>query len=127
MSGQKPPERILSPPARIDDREFSGFYAPQFAPGNRFVYFLIAYAPTTLAIARLSLADDSLKFITRALQYQVVKRGNFVGYLIVQQRRLYATGGVYAWYWLMDPDGTEAALIGQDEKAVRNFLADTAH
>jgi hypothetical protein len=124
-SGDKPAERLFSGTVTVEGRDFREFSQPKLSPKNDHVYFLIPYKYTTLGLVRMSVADRSIRFIGPALDFQVVPKGDFSGYLIIQQKRPYANGGFYNWYWLFDPDGNEMGLVGPEEQYVKNFLAAT--
>jgi len=42
-----------------------------------------------------------------------VSKGQYKGYLIVNQHRYFIGGGSYDWYWLFSPAGKEAGPFGE--------------
>lgn len=116
------PELIFDESVKIGDRTFHQFSEPQIASADDAVYFLITYGAATNGLVRLDLREKATRFIAPALEFRLIKSGELQDDIIVQQRRPYAAGGFYNWYWLFDRQGTDLGLVGPDKNSVTKFL-----
>ena len=52
---------------------------------------------------------------------EVVPRGAYAGYLMVEQHRYFMGAGSYDWTWLFSPSGREIGPIGETDQAIAAF------
>ncbi len=117
------PHIVFRTPVKIEGQSFSAFFSPQLSPDNRYAYFLIPFASVTEGVVRLDLPSGKTAFVVAAMRFWVVPGGQYSGDLIAQVRKAKVGAGYYYWFYLFSPDGKELGLIGPDEKAVEDFLA----
>ena len=120
--GGKPPELLLDSPIEVEGRRFFGFYGPEFSSSNDAIDFQIDFAATSGAVVRVTVATKTVVFVTQAITFAVIPIGRYRDHLIVQQRRPKLGLGYYNWFYLMNPDGKEVGVIGEDRFDVSNFL-----
>jgi hypothetical protein len=95
----------------------------QFSPDNTILYFLTSAWATSLALHAVNLDGSNLHYIIPANSIEVVMRGEYKGYLIVQQHRYFIGGGSYDWYWLFTPQGKEKDVFGDEvSESQREFI-----
>jgi hypothetical protein len=122
LSSESSPHAIVTTPLEINGRRFAEVFTPRFSPDSRTVYFLVPYAGTTNAIVKVTVADRHLHFITAALNFRIVGVGKYRGHIVAQIRKPKLAPGYYEWYWLLNPDGQEVGVVGEDEQDVEAFL-----
>jgi dipeptidyl aminopeptidase/acylaminoacyl peptidase len=120
------PSLLLDSPLTIAGETHSSFSKPQFSPDDMKVFALIDYGDpahaTTQAAISVDVQTKVVHFVAPALDLRVVLTGAYEGDLIIQQRRPKVGQGYYFWYYLFDQSGKELGIIGQDGKAVENFI-----
>ena len=114
---------ILRAPLTLDGVCYVTFRAPKLGPDNRVAYFVVQYAVTEGAVVVLEIGTKEAKYVTHALDFDVVGKGKYKGDLVVLQRTP-VDGGFARLYWLVDPRGRELGFIGWSRDDVDRFLAD---
>ncbi len=121
-TGTTAPKLIVDGTTELGDRKFYSQHSPHLSPDCSLVYFLVDFAATTSAIVRFDLKTKSAFLIGTALQFSVVPKGKYRGFLVAQRRKEKLAPGYYDWFWLLDSGGNEIAVIGMDEGDVSLFL-----
>jgi hypothetical protein len=118
---------VVGGPLRFNGRSFCAFSSPQLSPDNRRIYFLVDFAAVTHAIFQADVQSHASKFVGAAMFFWVVPRGEYSGYLVVQQRRV-GPGALSPdyLYWLIDQDGNTMGFVGKEESDVKTFLTTRA-
>jgi len=98
----KPEKKIVDP---------SGL---QFSPDNKTLYFIASAWVTSGALHAVNVDGSNQHYVIPASSVEVVPRGQYKGYLIVQQHRYFVGGGSYDWLWLYTPQGHEEGPLGED-------------
>lgn len=98
------------------------FSSPQFSPDGRKIYFMSAGWVTSGAVHVVEIQSKRESFVSPGNTLEVIQKGKYRGYLIVQQHKYFvgAKVGSYDDYWLLTPTGTEIRHIG-GERSYRNF------
>jgi dipeptidyl aminopeptidase/acylaminoacyl peptidase len=105
--------RVLEARASDDlKRVLAGINTLEFSPDGRSVYFISAAWATSGAIHVFDLATAQERFVCNGNSLEVVRAGQYVGDLLVEQHRYHDQGGSYDWVWLISPDGRELAPVG---------------
>jgi WD40 repeat protein len=85
---------------------------PHFSPEGDRLYFS-GNQGTTGAVYAADLRTGAPKFISPGNSIvDVIPMGTFRAYLIVLKHKYLPEGGSYDWFWLVKPDGTEVAPLG---------------
>lgn len=92
----------------------AGLNAPQFSPDGKRVYFMSAAWATSGAVHAVELATRKVTFVCAGNDLEVIRSGEYLGHLIVQQHKYFLGGGSYDWYWLLRADGREVGPIGEE-------------
>jgi hypothetical protein len=87
---------------------------PAFAADGRTVYVASAGWVTSGALHAVSLATGRVRFVCPATGYEVLMRGRYRGYLLVNQHR-YRASGSYNGTWLVAPSGRRMLLVALDD------------
>jgi hypothetical protein len=123
VANRQGPALLINSPIEIRGRRFWAFHSPQFSADNKSVYFLVDFAATSSAIARVSVADKRVEFIAAGvLGFSVISGGKYGGYLIAHEHRAKLAPGYFDWYWLLKATGEEIGVIGEDENDASLFL-----
>lgn len=85
-----------------------------FSQDNKMLYFMTAAWTTSGAIHGVRVDNGKQRFIVDANEMKIVSKGDYKGYLIVNQHRYFIGGGSYDWYWLVSPEGKEEGPLGPD-------------
>jgi hypothetical protein len=81
------PKQLYRGPLTFPDgRPTSAFGSPKFSPDGRYVYFSSDYAATSHALNRLDLATGQVQFLSPAVEFDVLLRGRYKGFLIANIR-----------------------------------------
>lgn len=94
-----------------------------FSPDSKTLYFITSAWTTSSALHAVNVNGSHLRYIAPALEVEVVPKGDYKGYLIVYEHRLYVAGGSHDGYWLISPQGKEKGPLGPEVTAdQREFL-----
>ena len=95
-----------------------------FSPDNKILYFITSGWTTSGALHGVNVDGTNQHYIIPANEFEVIPKGTYKGYLIVNEHRYFIPpGGSYDWYWLLSSDGKEEGAIGEEiTKDQRNFL-----
>lgn len=95
-----------------------------FSPDSKILYFLTSAWTTSGALHGVNIDGTRQHYIVPANSLEVITKGTYKGYLIVNQHRYFIPpGGSYDWYWLVSPDGKDEGPLGEKiTSAQRNFL-----
>ena len=85
-----------------------------FSPDNKTLYFMTAAWTTSGAVHGVYVDNSKERFIIDGNGIEIVLKGDYSGYLIVNQHRYFIGGGSYDWYWLVNPNGKEEGPIGEE-------------
>jgi dipeptidyl aminopeptidase/acylaminoacyl peptidase len=98
------------------------FSSPQFSPDGRRIYFLSAGWVTSGAVHLVYIQSRRESFVSPANTLDVIQKGKYRGYLIVQEHKYFvgAKVGSYDDYWLLTPTGAEIRHLG-GERSYRTF------
>jgi len=99
------------------ERTLAGFSGAQFSPDGLRIYFLSDAWVTSSAVHVLDLRSGVEKYLCPGNSLEVVPRGKYAGYLMVEQHRYAMGGGSYDWLWLITPEGNSDGLISMDDPA----------
>lgn len=102
LSCDKPEEVIIN----IHDLKFS--------KDMQSLYFLTSAWKDSDALHKVKLNGTNQHFLAPALAFEIVQTGEYQGYLLIKQRRFFAEGERFDWYWLYTADGKELSPIGPD-------------
>lgn len=117
------PRRLLAPRPHPDpQRNFTGFNTLAFSPDGRMLYFLSQAWTTSNALHSIALAGGEPVYLGAANNVQVVPRGRYAGYLVVQRHKYFKGGGSHEPYCLLTPGGREVRELGDDERALDALL-----
>lgn len=98
------------------------FHNPQFSPDGNKIYFQSTAWVTSDAIHVINLQSGIHRFLTDGNSLEVIRKGEYEGYLIVQKHKYFMSGGSYDWYWLVSPEGKEIAPVGRDADGIKQFM-----
>lgn len=95
-----------------------------FSPDSKILYFITSAWTTSGALHGININGTSQHFITPANSLEVITKGTYKGYFIVNEHRYFIPpGGSYDWYWLVSPDGKDEGPLGEEiTNEQRNFL-----
>jgi dipeptidyl aminopeptidase/acylaminoacyl peptidase len=114
-------ELLLSAKADSEPQKNLGlFNSPQFSPDGLRVYFTSIAWVTSSAVHAVEMRSKAERFISAGNTLDVVQRGRYRGYLVVQMHKYFRKGGSYDDYWLLDQNGKELRYIG-GEISYRKF------
>jgi len=122
-SDGKHPDLLVSGKADADPKKsLADFSSPQFSPDGRKMYFMSVAWVTSGAVHVVDIQSKRESFISPANTLEVIQKGKYRGYLIVQEHKYFfgAKVGSYDHYWLLAPNGKETRRIG-GERNYRNF------
>lgn len=102
FSCNKPKKRIVDPQQL------------HFSPNSRTLYFVTSAWAVSGAVHAINVDGTNYRYIQPANELEVIKSGDYQGYLALQQHRYFIGGGSYDWYWLFTPDGKEIGPIGEE-------------
>ncbi len=110
----KKAERVLR--AKNSDKmeeRLSGFHALQFSQDSDSIYFLSEAWATSGAVHRLNLTTKKERFIVPGLGFEVIREGEYSGYLKVRIRKYYEEfgRGAYDCDYVLTPEGKEIKVI----------------
>lgn len=95
----------------------------QFSPDSNTVYFVASAWVTTGAVHGVNINGKNLRYILPGNSLEVVPKGDYKGYLIVNQHRYFIGGGSFDWFWVFTPEGKEEGPIGPEiQQFQRDFL-----
>jgi hypothetical protein len=124
VNGRQPPKLVLDSPVEVKNRQFSGFYTPQFSGDQDYVYFLIQFGASSGAIVRSKLGTKDVLYVTDALAFfSVIPSGKYKGDLIAKQHRPKLALGYYDWFYLLKPTAEQIGVIGEGKDDVEYFLS----
>ena len=122
-SDGKQPELLVSGKEDGDPKKsLADFSSPQFSPDGRKIYFMSVGWVTSGAVHVVDVQSRRESFVSPGNTLEVIQRGKYRGYLIVQEHKYFfgAKVGSYDHYWLLTPNGREIRHIG-GERNYRNF------
>lgn len=94
-----------------------------FSPDNKVLYFITQAWITSGALHAINVDSGRQRFVIPANSIEVVPKGEYKGYLIVQQHLYFIGGGSYDWFWLFTPEGKKVGPIGDEvSRSQREFL-----
>lgn len=86
-----------------------------FSPNNKMLYFMTSAWTTSGALHGVNIDGRHQHYITPANSFEVITKGTYKDYFIVNQHRYFIPpGGSYDWYWLISPDGKDEGAIGEE-------------
>ena len=95
---------------------------PQFSPNGRRIYFLSSAWVTSEAVHVIDLESGHENYLCDGNSLEVIPRGKYAGYLIVNQHRYFLGGGSYDWFWLLTSEGKQIDPIASgDEESLEFF------
>jgi len=95
----------------------------QFSPDGKTLYFVTSAWVTSGAVHAVNSDGNGLRFVIPGSSLEVIPKGEYKGYLIVNQHRYFLGGGSYDWYWVFSPNGKEEGPLGSEiEKSQRDIL-----
>ena len=122
-SDGKRPELLVSGKEDGDPKKsLADFSSPQFSPDGRKIYFMSVGWVTSGAVHVVDIQSKIESFVSPGNTLDVIQKGKYRGYLIVQEHKYFSRGkvGSYDHYWLLTPRGREIRHIG-GERDYRNF------
>lgn len=94
-----------------------------FSPDSKILYFTSSAWVTSGALHAVNTDGTGQHYIIPANSLDIVQKGEYAGYLIVNQHRYFVGGGSYDWYWLFTPQGKEEGPLGEKiEQIQKDFL-----
>ena len=99
-----------------------GFWAPQFSPDAKRIYFMSTIWATSHGIWLLDVAAGQVRFLCDGLDLEVLNSGPYAGNIIVRKHIPRVVPGRVFRYWLLDRDGNEVGEIGEAESALEEFF-----
>lgn len=100
--------------AATPERSLAGLTMPAFAPDGQMVYVASAGWVTSGALHAVTVATGHVRFVCAANGYEVLTRGKYRGYLLVNQHR-YRASGSYDGTWLVALSGRRVRLIALED------------
>jgi hypothetical protein len=99
----------------------------QFSRDDRYVYFQTDGWQTSLALYRVDVRTGKTSFVVDATGYSVIgqcEKDRALEGSLVAYRRSYTTllGEAFEAYFLLDAQGRQRGVVGQDPEKVTNFL-----
>jgi hypothetical protein len=121
VDGSKQPQRILSGENYIEGSIAPGFQNPKFSPEATRVYFEANGWATAAAIKVLDVATGKTKLLFAGLGVDVIRTGQYRGFLIGIKDPITQDRGRIMVYWLLDPNGKEVMRIGETDSDLDRF------
>lgn len=121
-AGRSPRRLLASRPHPEPQRNLTEFNTLAFSPDGRMLYFLTRAWVTSNALHRMALAGGEPVYLGAANNLQVVLRGRYTGYLVVQKHTYFKGGGSHEPYCLLTPSGRQVRELGDDERALEALL-----
>ncbi len=122
-SDGKAPELLVTGREDEDPKKcLADFSSPQFSPDGRRIFFMSVGWVTSGAVHVVDIQTKRESFLSPGNTLEVIQRGKYRGYLIVQEHKYFFRNkvGSYDDYWLLTSTGTEIRHIG-GERSYRNF------
>ena len=94
---------------------------PWISPDGRRIYFLSDAWVTSSAVHAVDVATGREHFVIPGNSLEVVPRGEYAGYLMVEQHRYFLAAGSYDSTWLFSPTGREIGPIGETDESIEAF------
>ena len=110
------PCRILVGHSSLDGGAvLAGFSSPQFSLDAKRIYFIAELAATGNSVRAVDVATGKVDFLYRGASVEVVRSGDYAGYLIGLKAIPHAFPPPHVFrYWLLDRDGKDVAEIGEE-------------
>jgi hypothetical protein len=122
-AAERSPRRLLAPqPHQAPQHNLTGFNTLAFSPDGRMLYFLTQAWTTSNALHRIALAGGEPVYLGAAKNLQVVPRGRYAGYLVVQKHKYFKGGGSHEPYCLLTQNGREVRELGEDKRVLEALL-----
>jgi len=112
--GKEPTALVRAKESDKMETILAGFSKPQFSSDGKLVYFMSEAWATSGALHVVDSTNGKEHFVCPALEFEVVKSGEYKDCLLVSQHRYFIGGGSYDWFWLSRPDGKEVGPVGED-------------
>ncbi len=94
------------------EETLAGFSSPQFSLNNKQVFFLSEAWATSSSVQNVDLQTRSVQFVTAGNSLQVIRDGQYQGYLRINQHRYKQDApGSYDCDYIFTPEGKEINLI----------------
>jgi hypothetical protein len=128
-AGRRPEaKRLYAGPVMIPDgRSSAAFTTPKFSPDRRYIYFLSDFAATSAALCRPEVASGAARFLSAAVDYDVLQSGPHRGFIVASRRTLSERDGLglqhYTHpYYLLTPDGTQLERVAGEEAQIEDVV-----
>jgi hypothetical protein len=103
--------------------DISSISEAKFSTDNKYLYFTdsLAYV-TSGAIYSINLTTKEIGFIGGSNYLDVIKKGKYKDYLILNKHKYFPAGGSYDYYYVVNPkNGEEIKPIGNSLVGLSNF------
>jgi hypothetical protein len=84
-----------------------------FGNDKPLVVFASAWV-TSGAVHAVKTDGSGLRYVIPGNELEVIPKGEYKGYLIVNQHRYFLGGGSYDWYWVFSPNEKEEGPLGPE-------------
>lgn len=89
----------------------AGFSSPQFSANAKSVFFLSQAWVTSAAVHRVDLQTKQVQFVTAGNDLVVIRQGQYLGYLQINQHRYHKNRGSYDCDYIFNTAGKEVKII----------------
>jgi hypothetical protein len=113
---------LASSPSNTPENNLTEFNNLVFSPDSQQLYLLTEAWATSNALHRIDLTTGKQVFVTDANSVEVVSKGKYAGYLIVQKHQYLKQGGSSEYYWLISRQGKLIKNFGEHKEAISQFL-----
>ncbi len=121
--GSEAKRLVASTPHDDPKRNLAFTKHPAFSPAGNILYFMATAWATSDAIHALSLTSGKVRYVCDGNSLDVVPKGRYAGYLVIQKHKYPAVGPATDDYWLVSPAGKEIRRVGDSEEHLARFLA----
>lgn len=102
---------LASTPGDTPQTDLTYFDQPNFSLNGGFIYIMAAAWVTSGAIHQVKVADGSHRFVIDGNSLEVIRKGKWAGWLIVERHMYRGEEGAYDPFYVVRPDGKETFLV----------------